>query len=123
MGSISTKPIETQLSTMNQSHTLYSQYLQDQIRLNKIIIFSQSSCYYCLKAKELFNKLDIEYKSIELDVSNQCPESNCKELTKVLIKTTGMQTVPQIFIDGKLIGGFDKLSSMHQNGQLKNLLK
>jgi glutaredoxin 3 len=119
MGSIATKP-ETCPSAQP---TLHSQYLQEQIELNKITIFSQSSCYYCLKAKELFDKLDLPYKTIELDVNSNCPENNCTELTKELIKTTRMRTVPQIFINGKLIGGYDKLVFMHEKGDLKNILK
>ena len=36
---------------------------------------------------------------------------------------TDWPTIPQIFINGEFIGGCDVLTEMHQNGELKNLLK
>jgi len=41
---------------------------------------------------------------------------------KTLIKKTGMKTVPQIFINDKLIGGFSELSALDKKGELDPLL-
>jgi glutaredoxin len=38
-------------------------------------------------------------------------------------KLSGNNTVPQIFINNKAIGGFDDLSLLNNNNELKNLLK
>jgi len=39
-----------------------------------------------------------------------------------MIERTGLRTVPQIFIDGAHIGGYDKLSALDRKGELAPLL-
>jgi len=83
--------------------------------MNNIIIYSTPSCPYCNMAKHLLKSLELSYRDI--DVSK-----NPKKLED-LIKKTKMQTVPQIFINKKFIGGFDDLNRLKQNNELKNILK
>ena len=80
-----------------------------------IKIYSTSWCSPCASAKKLLEELNISYK--EIDIEKQ--EISRKELMKI----TGGMTVPQIIINGKPIGGFDKLLELNQSGHLQEMLK
>jgi glutaredoxin 3 len=74
-------------------------------------IYTWSNCPYCVRAKNLLNSKGIAFEEINLDGKD-------KEL-KELQTRTGQRTVPQIFIDGKMIGGFSELAQMDAEGKLK----
>ena len=74
-------------------------------------IYTWSNCPYCVRAKNLLNSKGIAFEEINLDGKD-------KEL-KELQTRTGQRTVPQIFIDGKMIGGFSELAQMDSEGKLK----
>ena len=76
------------------------------------MIFSKTSCGYCKLAKQELDKLSLEYHTIELDVNSNCPNEDCTSLSRNLVLWTRMKTVPQIFINGKLIGGFTDLDKL-----------
>jgi glutaredoxin 3 len=78
-----------------------------------VVVYSTSSCGYCVRAKALLGKLGIKFE--EIDVSND------SEKRQWLIQTTGRRTVPQIFIKGESIGGFDELAALNARGQLISL--
>lgn len=75
-----------------------------------VVVYSTSSCGYCVRAKALLAKLGIKYE--EVDVTT---DSNKREW---LVEATGRRTVPQIFIKGKAIGGFDDLAALNSSGGL-----
>ena len=80
-----------------------------------IKIYSTSWCSPCASAKKLLKELNLSYE--EIDIEKQ-------EITRQeLMKITGGTTVPQIIINGKSIGGFDKLLELTQNGNLQEMLK
>ncbi|MDD3419894.1 MAG: glutaredoxin 3 [Candidatus Gastranaerophilales bacterium] len=81
----------------------------------KIEIYTTNYCPYCKKAKSLFEQLGVDYE--EHDITD-----NEDDIMDSLIKKTGMSTVPQIFIDGKLIGGCDDLYALYKAGELEKLL-
>lgn len=80
-----------------------------------IIVYSTDYCPFCIRAKKLLQSKNLDFKEINLS-------SNLDELDKLKQKT-GLQTVPQIFIQDKLIGGFQELYALEQNGQLDALTK
>ncbi len=81
-----------------------------------IIIYSTLSCPYCNNAKALLDKKGVEYKEILVD-------KDPSQLKEMLAKSNGRRTVPQIFIDGKHIGGFDDLKDLNDSGKLDALLR
>ena len=97
----------------------YGSYIDELTRTHKIVVFSKTTCYYCTKAKESLDNLNMKYHKIELDVQEQCPNQDCTALTRALMLQTRMKTVPQIFINGKLIGGFTDLDALIKNNKLK----
>lgn len=93
----------------------YDEHLQNLISKNKILIFSKTNCIYCSKAKSILDQFKLDYKAIELDVKQNCPNENCDQLVKSLIWQTRIRTVPQIFINGKFIGGFNDLEKLSRD--------
>jgi glutaredoxin-like protein len=67
---------------------------------DQVAILTREGCGFCAKAKALLTELGYDYAEIALDH---------KVRTKVLGAITGAQTVPQVFINGRRIGGWDDL--------------
>lgn len=65
-----------------------------------VVIFTKEKCSFCVKAKELLDSKDFSYE--EVSVGSDVSPKSVRALT-------GRKTVPQIFIDGKFIGGSDEL--------------
>jgi thioredoxin reductase (NADPH) len=80
-----------------------------------IEIYTKEDCPFCHKAKELLRQKG--QKFIEIDVEGE-PE----KLREMLERSRGRKTVPEIFIDGELIGGFDELRELADSGKLDRLL-
>ena len=76
-----------------------------------ILIYSKDNCPFCVRAKQLLTAKGLPFKEINL-------EGKEKELAELKART-GWRTVPQIFIDNKLIGGFTELAAMDARGELK----
>ncbi|KAL0440990.1 UNVERIFIED_CONTAM: Glutaredoxin-C1 [Sesamum radiatum] len=84
---------------------------------NPVVVFSKTYCGYCNKVKQLFSQLKVTYEVIELD-----EESDGDEVQTALAEWTGQRTVPNVFINGKHIGGSDAVVAKHQQGELVSLL-
>ena len=81
----------------------------------KIEIYTTPTCPYCVKAKKLLDSKGVQYEEINVDTD----EVKYQEM----IKRSGRKTVPEIFIDGKFIGGCDDLCALEKEGKLDPLLK
>ena len=81
----------------------------------KIEIYGSETCGYCTAARMLLKKKGLDYT----DVSIAKDPTAFEEMTR----RSGKRTVPQIFINGQAIGGFDELYALEQNGELDGLLK
>lgn len=77
-----------------------------------IVMYSTSSCPYCIRAKELLKGKGLGFTEIFIDEDTQKREE--------MIAKTNRYTVPQIFIDDQHIGGFDDLYAFDRSGQLSN---
>ncbi|XP_030530985.1 glutaredoxin-C3 [Rhodamnia argentea] len=97
--------------------TSSSAFVQNAIYSNKIAIFSKSYCPYCLRAKRIFSELREQPYVVELDLRD-----DGGRIQNVLLDLTGRRTVPQVFVNGKHIGGSDDLSAAVTSGQLQKLL-
>ncbi len=81
----------------------------------KVEIYSWSHCPFCNKAKRLLESKNIEY--IDHDITDD--EAARDKMTE---RTGGLRSVPQIFIDGKHIGGCDDIHTLDDKGGLDELL-
>ena len=78
-------------------------------------IYTKDSCPVCKRAKELLDSENIIYR--EIDVTHD----SAKEAE--MIKRGTERMVPQIFLNGHLLGGFDELSQIRGKGGLKKALR
>ena len=76
-----------------------------------IEIYTTATCPYCVQAKNLLTQKNLSFKEIRVDLDPEKRE-------EMLKRSEGRRTVPEIFIDGKLIGGYTELFAMHQNGKI-----
>ena len=81
----------------------------------RILVYSTPFCGYCAAAKRLLTAKGAEYTEIDVMMD---PERR----QEMLAKSGGRRTVPQIFIDGRHIGGFDELNALDKAGDLEPLL-
>jgi glutaredoxin 3 len=79
-----------------------------------VLLYTTSSCPFCLRAKQLLDRKKIAYE--EIDVTNDTV------LRDKMVADSGRRTVPQIFINGQPIGGSDDLYALDKEGKLDILL-
>ena len=79
----------------------------------RVEIYTTPSCPFCVRAKRLLDARGIAFEEIDL--------ANDHALREEVIERTGRRTVPQIFIDGRSIGGFEELAALDAAGELKDL--
>ncbi|SFV64051.1 Glutaredoxin 3 (Grx3) [hydrothermal vent metagenome] len=80
----------------------------------KNIVYATDSCPYCQNAFRLLTKRNIPYQKIIVDSQSMWDE---------VMEKSGRNTVPQIFINGTHIGGFDDLVDADMSGKLEEILK
>jgi glutaredoxin 3 len=81
----------------------------------KVVVYSTLLCPYCHRAKALLRKKGVAFTEIDVGMDAE----KRAEMTK---RANGRQTVPQIFIDGKHVGGCDDLHDLDDQGKLDLLL-
>jgi glutaredoxin 3 len=79
-----------------------------------VVIYTTTYCGHCRSAKHLLHTEGIAYR--EVDVT-QDPGAR-----RQLVRTTGLTTVPQIFIGDKPIGGYVELGALHRSGKLAKII-
>lgn len=81
----------------------------------KVVIYSKVPCPYCVRAKSFLTEKGVAFEEIDL---TEKPE----EIERIK-NDTGWRTVPIIMIDGKLIGGYNDMKALEDEGKLDALLK
>jgi len=77
----------------------------------RVEIYSTMFCPYCARAKSLLEKKGVSY--INIDIMEDTSKRD-----EMLARAGGRTSVPQIFIDGEHIGGFDDLAALDRAGKL-----
>jgi glutaredoxin 3 len=80
----------------------------------KIEMYTKAFCPYCIRAKSLLTKKGVDIIDI--------PAAMDRDKRKEMNDRSGRNTFPQIFIDGKHIGGCDDLFALESAGKLDPLL-
>ncbi|WP_076069071.1 glutaredoxin 3 [Sphingomonas montana] len=81
----------------------------------KVEIYTKATCPYCQRAKRLLDGKGVDY--VETDILRTPGERDT-----MIGRAGGKSTVPQIFIDGKHVGGSDDLAALERGGRLDALL-
>ena len=77
-------------------------------------MYTRKWCGYCTAAERLLDAKGIAYEKIDC--------SGDRKTRTWLVEVTGRTTVPQIFIDGQPIGGYDDLRAFDRRGDLDKML-
>lgn len=77
-------------------------------------IYTKTTCGYCVRARRLLEAKQIEY--VEYVIDGGGPKR-----MEMIQRSGGRMTVPQIFIDGRHIGGCDDLCALERDGKLNDL--
>lgn len=80
-----------------------------------VTIYTTSYCPYCRAATALLGNKQIAYTEIDV-TGDQAARAE-------LAARSGRHTVPQVFIDGRPVGGYDDLAALDRSGRLDELLK
>ena len=82
----------------------------------KVQVYTTPYCAFCVRAKMLLERRGVEFE--EIDVSGD-PELR----TKLVELSGGRRTVPQIFVNDAIIGGYEELMALDDAGKLDDLLR
>ncbi|XP_076923659.1 glutaredoxin-C4-like [Bidens hawaiensis] len=92
-------------------------FVKKTVSSHPIVIFSKSYCPYCKRAKGVFKDLNTKPYVVELD-----EREDGSKIQDALSEIVGRRTVPQVFINGKHLGGSDDTVEAYQSGELAKLL-
>ncbi len=82
--------------------------------MKAVRMYATRACPFCMMARRLLDAKEVPYEEISVDADPQ--------LRRRMEEESGRHTVPQIFIGGVPIGGFDELAALERAGRLDALL-
>ena len=81
----------------------------------QIKMYTRKWCGYCTAAEDLLDRKGVAYEQIDC--------TGDRQIRSWLVEVTGGRTtVPQIFINGRSIGGYDELAALDRKGELDRML-
>ena len=82
--------------------------------MSEVIMYTTAVCPYCVAAKNFLKSRGASYTEVRVDVD---PAAR-----KLMMEKTKRSSVPQIFINGTHVGGYDELVALDRSGGLKPML-
>jgi monothiol glutaredoxin len=94
--------------------------IQSAIAANKIVIFMKGNrnfpqCGFSVATIEIFEQLGVPYETVDI-----LADGEVREQVKIY---SNWPTIPQVYIDGKFIGGCDIVRELYETGELQELVK
>ena len=82
--------------------------------MKKVIVYSMLNCPFCVKAKNVLTQRGVPYTVEMID-------DWADDKWEAFEKKSGMKTVPQIYVDDKLLGGYTQLAEIDEKDKLESL--
>lgn len=82
--------------------------------MSEVVVYRTPTCGYCFRVHHLLRSKGVRFT--EVDVAGDPVKRQW------LFEATRRRTVPQVFINGKPVGGFDDLARLDRSGELDRLL-
>ncbi len=79
-----------------------------------IVIYLTAYCPYCIRARALLDRKGVQYTVVDV--------GGDKALRSEMEARSRRQSVPQIFIEGFHVGGYDDMAALDREGKLDALL-
>ena len=94
-------------------------FIENAIQENKVMLFmkgtpNEPACGFSARASGCLNELGVQYSALDI-----LPDPRIREELSGL---SGWPTIPQLFVDGELVGGSDIVMEMFESGELATLL-
>ena len=80
----------------------------------EVKIYTREWCGYCTAALRLLRKKGVAFEHIDT--------TGDPDKRRWLVEATGRTTVPQIFIDGRAVGGYTDIRALDERGVLDRML-
>jgi monothiol glutaredoxin len=95
-------------------------FIENAIQENRVMLFmkgtpNQPSCGFSARASGALNALGVQYAALDI-----LPDPRIRE---ELSSVSGWPTIPQLFVNGELVGGSDIVTEMFESGELAQLLE
>ncbi len=79
-----------------------------------VVIYTKPTCPWCMAALRLLRAKGLRFREIDLFEEPERREE--------MIRRSGRTTVPQVFIRGRAVGGYDDLAALEERGELDRML-
>ena len=89
---------------------------------HQVVVWAKSWCPYCRASRDLFRTAS-QLENVDVVIHDIDELPNEEALQKKLLELTGQSTVPNIFVNGKHLGGNSDLQKAFRTGQLERLLQ
>jgi len=94
-------------------------FIEDSVEENKVLLFMKGTpqapaCGFSARTAGALNTLGVQYAALDI-----LPDPRIREQLSAL---SGWPTIPQLFVDGELVGGADIVAEMFESGELAELL-
>jgi monothiol glutaredoxin len=94
-------------------------FIENAIRENRVMLFmkgtpNQPACGFSMRTSGALNALGVQYAALDI-----LPDPRIRQ---ELSEHSGWPTIPQLFVDGELVGGCDIVMEMFESGELAELL-
>jgi glutaredoxin 3 len=83
--------------------------------MTNVEMYTTQICPYCVRAKDLLKRKGQAVTEYRID-------SDDAKREEMMVRANGRRSVPQIFIDGKHVGGCDDLYALDSQGKLDGML-
>jgi glutaredoxin 3 len=80
-----------------------------------VVMYTTAICPYCVAAKNLLKQRGVEWREVRVDLDSAAREE--------MLAKAKRTSVPQIFINGTHVGGFDDMVALDRAGGLAPLLE
>ena len=94
-------------------------FIENAVEENKVLLFMKGTpqapaCGFSARTAGALNTLGVQYAALDI-----LPDPRIREQLSAL---SGWPTIPQLFVDGELVGGADIVAEMFESGELAELL-
>ena len=83
--------------------------------MTHILLYTKAYCGFCQAAKRLLGRKGLVFEEIDVEFDDV-------KLAEMRARAGGRSTVPQIFIHGRHVGGYDELAALERSGDLDGWL-
>ncbi len=98
-------------------------FVTDIVARQPIVMFALEWCEFCWSVRKLFQRLAVDYTSVDLDSVAFQEADRGGRIRRVLSQRLGVATIPQIFVGGEHIGGCSELFEAYNDGSLARRLR